>query len=164
MDVKSCSRILPVFLLLFTCSANGQQGASQGEKAEQNLSKPKVHVVLGGISVGTFYAAMPYFAPYYPDSLSYPAYFYPAPFYSAAYLARSTSQGKVKLQASPKDAYVYINGAYAGTARQLKSFPLVSGAYDLEVKASGYRTFHKRIYILSNRTLHIAAHLKPLSP
>lgn len=155
MNTKFYARLLPVVLLLFTCSAYGQKAAPSEAKPEQHLSKQKVLWTLGNVSIGAFYAG----APYYPSPFFYSAYFYPPPV-----IIRQPSRGAVKLHATPGDAAVYINGAYAGTANRLKKFSLASGAYDLEVKARDYRPVHRRIYVLSDRTLHIAAHLAPLAP
>jgi hypothetical protein len=172
MKARTIARILPVLLLLFAGFSYGQQVARPAPKHEQHLSKQSnLHVTLGTISVGVFYAnapcpvfaygcypVLPFVAPY-----AYPL-FYPAFLYASADFARHVPEGTVKLHASPANAAIYIDGAYAGTANRLKTFPLGSGAYDLDVKAQGYRTFHERIYILSDRTLQIAARLEPLPP
>lgn len=180
MNVRTIARALPVFLFLFVGLCHAQQtapsqpkpGSEPKPKQEQHLSKPsKLHVALGTVSVGAFYAygpcpvfaygcygAMPFAAPY-PYPLFYPAYFY-----SSGVWAAHVSEGRVELQTNPTDASVYINGAYAGPANRLKKFPLGSGAYNLEVRAKGYRPFRQRIYILSDRTLKISAHLVPLLP
>lgn len=172
MDTRTIVRAMPVFLFLFVGLCHAQQAPSTQPKQEQHLSKQsKLHVTLGTVSVGAFYAygpcpvfaygcyaALPFAAPY-PYPLFYPAYFYPA-----AVLTSHVSEGRVELKASPTGASVYINGAYAGPASRLKAFPLGSGAYDLEVKAKGFRPFRQRIYILSNRTLKISARLAPLPP
>lgn len=172
MNLRTVARILPVLLLVFAGLAYGQQTTPSGAKQEQHLSKQsRLHVTLGTVSVSGFYVHAPCpvfgygcypdlpFAGPYPYPLFYPAYFYPA-----ALLGRHVSEGKVELRANPPGASVYIDGAYAGPANRLKKFPLGSGAYDLEVKAKGYRAFRQRIYILSDRTLKISARLTPLPP
>jgi hypothetical protein len=45
-------------------------------------------------------------------------------------LAYGNDKGEVKLAADPKQAGVYIDGAYAGTADCLKTLWLEPGAYD----------------------------------
>lgn len=169
MNLRTTAATFPLLLLLFAGPSYGQQNAPAKPETEQHLSRDKVRVTLGTISIGGFYsnAPCPYFvygcygvlplAAAYPYPLFYPALFPPA------YFASFAPHGTVKLEATPTSASVYIDGAYAGGANRLKSFPLASGAYDLEVRASGYRTFHQRIYILTDRTLKIAAHLSPLS-
>jgi hypothetical protein len=63
--------------------------------------------------------------------------------------------GEVKLQSSSKDAEVYLDNAYAGTASKLKSFWLSPGVYQLEVRAKGQTPQQKRIYVLTGKTLKV---------
>ena len=68
--------------------------------------------------------------------------------------------GEVKLQTTQKGAEVFINGAYAGLAEDLRSIWLDPGAYDLEVNAPGSQSFKKRIFVLSGKTVRIMAALR----
>jgi hypothetical protein len=52
-------------------------------------------------------------------------------------LLYAEDKGEVKLSADPKTAEVYIDGAYAGKADQLRTMWLDSGAYDLSLSAKG---------------------------
>lgn len=170
MNLRATAATLSLLLLLFAGPSYCQQNAPAKTDSKQHLSQDKVRVTLGTISLGGVYsnAPCPYFvygcygvlplAAAYPYPLFYPALFPPA------YFASFVPHGTVKLEASPARASVYIDGAYAGSANRLKTFPLASGAYDLEVRTSGYQAFHQRIYILTDRTLKIAAHLSPLPP
>jgi hypothetical protein len=49
--------------------------------------------------------------------------------------------GTVKLDTNLKDAEVFINGSYAGTAGQLKTMYLRSGNYTIEIRAPGTHAF-----------------------
>lgn len=135
-------------------------------------SKPKTKIRLGAISVGAGYAhhSGPYYGyPYYPyyrpawmpwlwDAYWTPAYMHP--FYHPAYytgFARGADKGEVRLVAEPKHAEVYLDGAYAGTAGDLRSMWLNPGAYNLEVRAAGREKFEKRIYVLTGKTLKLEA-------
>ena len=69
--------------------------------------------------------------------------------------------GQVKLRTDQGNADVYIDGAYAGTAQDLKSIWLEPGVYNLEVKAEQRSPFSKRIYVLSGKTLKLNIHLIP---
>lgn len=120
-------------------------------------------VRLGGVSVGVGYASG-YYYPYcnyfypglwcspflYPYAGYYPG-FYPG-FYS---VSPHPDMGQVKLQTPYKNAEVYLNGAYAGTADDLKTIWLDPGVYELEVRASGREPLQKRIYVLSGKTVKI---------
>jgi hypothetical protein len=132
----------------------------------------KYHLRLGTISVGAGYFSGPFLYPYGPYGW-YPYYgaafwdpFW-GPYGSVAYLpslAYGNDKGEVRLTADPKQAEVYIDGAYAGTADHLKNIWLDPGAYDLSVSSAGRESFHQRIYILTGKSLKIAAKLAPNSP
>jgi hypothetical protein len=70
------------------------------------------------------------------------------------------SEGQVRLEKAPKTAEVYLDGAYAGTAGELKNMWLDSGAYDIEVRASVGATFRRRVYVLSGKTLKLRSELE----
>lgn len=84
----------------------------------------------------------------------YGPYFYPP--YAFDYRA---GRGQIKLSGAPKDAQVYLDGAYAGTADHLKKIWLDPGAYNLEVSENDGQKFQKRIYVLSGKSLKIDAKL-----
>lgn len=153
--------------------------APQTDPNEKKDAKPqhKVHVRLGTVSMGLEYSYFsgPYYYPYsvfgfYPYGVAYPAFLcdpfwcaYPSLLnrvYSGS-LGYAEDKGQVKLTADPKTAGVYIDGGYAGTADQLKTMWLDSGAYDLSLSAKGRKAFHQRIYILSRKSLKVLARLEP---
>lgn len=63
----------------------------------------------------------------------------------------SDGRGEIKLNSAPKDAEVYIDGAFAGTAGRLKSMWLDPGIYQLEV-GENYR---KKVYVLGGKSLRL---------
>ena len=153
--------------------------APQTDPNEKKDAKPQhnIHVRLGTVSMGLGYSYFsgPYYYPYSvlgfcPYGVAYPALFcdpfwcaYPSllnPVYSGS-LAYAEDKGQVKLTADPKTAEVHIDGGYAGTADQLKTMWLDSGAYDLSLSAKGRKAFHQRIYILSRKSLKVLARLEP---
>jgi hypothetical protein len=146
-----------------------QSGASSPSDQKQS-TEHHTHVHLGVIGVGAgfgyssgFYPyRFPYYSPYYPFSpaawtLWDPFWgFYP-PVYPDGYFGRGNGKGEVRLTNAPKKASVYLNGGYAGTVQHLKSFWLDPGVYDLEVVATDGRTFQQRVYVLTGKSLAIAA-------
>jgi hypothetical protein len=70
------------------------------------------------------------------------------------------NMGQIKLNA-PKDASVYLDGAFAGTVSKLKTISLEPGIYDLEVKGATGSEYRKKVYGLSGKTLDIRAEVKP---
>ena len=88
----------------------------------------------------------------------------PYPYYGPGYFAYNSGRGEVRLAADPKDARVYIDGGYAGTADKLKDMWLDPGAYDLTLSAPGREDFHQRLYVLSGKLLKISARLEAAAP
>jgi hypothetical protein len=57
-----------------------------------------------------------------------------------------------------KDASVYVDGGYAGTVRQLGTFPLRPGSHDLELRDASCQTiFQERVDVLVGKTIKLAA-------
>lgn len=153
-------------------AASEQEARPNSSPAEKSEGDHRYHLRLGTISVGAGYFSGPLFYPYGP----YGWY----PYYSAAFwdpfwgtyssfaylpnLAYGHDKGEVRLATDPKQAEVYIDGAYAGTADHLKSMWLDPGAYDLSVSYTGRESFHQRIYILTGKSLKITAKLAAQSP
>lgn len=141
------------------------------DKKEDSGSGHKLHVRLGGVAVGATYSSAPFFYspfwPYgfYPYSVAFYTPLFYSPFYSPFYgpyaggFLYAPDKGEIKLSANPKDAQVFLDGAYAGTADHLKDMWLDSGAYDLSVSSPGKETFHQRIYVISGKKLKIDARL-----
>lgn len=128
------------------------------------------------VSAGYAYVANPFFFdPFFPytgffaPSFFYPGYFYGpyAPFYGPYGYGYPPSytyaedKGKVELAVLPKTADVYLDGAYAGAAGDLKRIWLSPGAYDVEISLPGGTPFHQRIYVLSGKSLKIKHNLLP---
>src|SRR5262249_21853906 len=144
------------------------------------VSHPR-RIRLGGISFGASYSHFsgPYWGwPYYCGPYGYRPLFwnaygpYCAPFFDlygpglALYhpgfysgFAYGAGMGEVRLRTDLKDAEVFLDGAYAGVAENLKRMWLQPGAYNLEVKAQSRTPFDRRIYVLSGKTLRIEAAL-----
>lgn len=69
--------------------------------------------------------------------------------------------GLVKLDTKVKDAEVFVDGAFAGTARDLKSMWLRPGMYNLEIRSlHGEQKYVEQIYVVSGKTLHVRPDLR----
>jgi hypothetical protein len=164
--------------MLLCCLIPVAVAAEDEAKAEDSSAENSVpeiqsrtRVYLGGVSAGGFYrrySGFDYYPYYYPYSsvfwgMLYPAWPYPDPIlYHPGYysgFSRSDGMGEVKLQTSEKTAEVFLDGAYAGVAADLKSIWLEPGAYTLEVRGQGSEPFKKRIYVLSGKTVRVNATL-----
>lgn len=67
--------------------------------------------------------------------------------------------GEIKLDVNVKNAKVYLNGAFAGTADKLKSIRLKADAYSLELRAPGYTSFTQKIFVIAGKTVPVHAKL-----
>jgi hypothetical protein len=154
---------------------NNQAATDTKSDTQNDEHHHRYHVRLGTIGVGAGYSRFsgpffynPFWYGFYPYRFDYSPFFYDpffySPFYAPGYFggfAYGENKGEVKLSGAPKTAEVYLDGAYAGKADKLKSMWLDPGAYDLSVGAPGSAAFHQRIYVLSGKSLKIAAKLAP---
>ena len=156
-----------------TTAASGQKSAAgDSREASETKGDHKYHLRLGTITAGAGYFSEPLFYPYGPYGwyTYYSAAFWDpfwGPYGSFGYLpnlAYGNDKGEVKLAADPKQAGVYIDGAYAGTADRLKTLWLDPGAYDLSLSYAGRESFHQRIYVLTGKSLKITAKLAQQDP
>ncbi len=146
----------------------------RSDKTTENHDR-KWHLKLGTVSLGAGYT-------HFSSAFYYPYGFYPSdgfyrtwlwdPYWASAlsypsgYFGYNDGRGEVKLILDPKTvdlrlAEVYVDNAYAGTADHLKNMWLEPGAYDLSVSSKNHVPFHRRIYVLSGRSLKIPATLNP---
>lgn len=63
----------------------------------------------------------------------------------------------VKIDTKMKDASVNVDGSYAGTVRQLGTFPLHAGSHDIEVRnPAGQTILQEHIDVIAGKTLKLA--------
>jgi hypothetical protein len=77
------------------------------------------------------------------------------------YTVYNLNAGEVKLETNVKNAEVFINGAYAGTAGKLKTIRLRADAYNLELRAPGYASYVQKVFVIAGKTLRVHADLLP---
>lgn len=179
MSRSKRKKILTTALLCVLASSALAAGGGQAKKANNQGSSvqvaPSRRVHLGQVTLGGFYSHYSgpyygYYPGYYPRFWSPLHYYYwpyydpfPAIYYPGYFTGFSSPQrgGQVKLKTKPKTAEVFLNGAYAGAAKDYKGFWLEPGAYDLEIRSEDFLPFRQRIYMLSGKTLKIKAALIP---
>lgn len=105
----------------------------------------------GVIFVGPGFAPYGWYGPYYG--------MYPYGPYAFA-----PNAGQVKLDTHVKDADVYINNHYAGTVGQLKTMTMLSGDYDISVRAPGRSPFEEKIHVVAGKTLKLNPDLRVQTP
>jgi hypothetical protein len=92
-----------------------------------------------GVFFGSVYRPWGWYGPYYGP---YPVAVYP-------------NAGHLKIDTKVKDAKVYINGAYAGTVKEVKSLWLRQGTYEVEVRGPGGEKFDTKVFVASGKTIHL---------
>ena len=149
-----------------TQSQSSQANNEQAKPASDENASRRYHFRLGTVALNAGYISGPLWYPYgaYGYYPYYGAAFDPfwapfSPYYYPASFAYGADKGQIELKANPKDASVYIDGAYAGTAQRLKNIWLDPGAYDLSIRAAGREPFQQRVYVLTGKTLNINAKL-----
>jgi hypothetical protein len=101
-----------------------------------------------GVFVGSGFAPMGYYG------YGYGPYSY-GPYFGVP------NAGQVKLDTHVKDAQVFVDGAYAGTAGKLKTMWMRPGTYTIELRAPGQAQFAEKIYVVAGKTVHVEPGFQP---
>jgi hypothetical protein len=104
----------------------------------------------------------PYPYPYYP---AYPAYPYyapsPPPYGGGSY----PFDGRVRLSIRPRDAQVFVDGAYAGIVDDFdgtfQALRLPPGNHKIEVRMPGFETLELDVHVQPDRTITFREDLRP---
>lgn len=116
-----------------------------------------------GVSVGVFLGSAGYYRPYYP----YPGYYAPYPSYGyAPYASEYDDVGGVRLQVSPRDATVHVDGYYVGIVDDFdgigQRLSLESGTHRIEISKPGFETLSVDVNVRPHETIKYRGHLLPL--
>lgn len=102
-------------------------------------ARPPVVIVRGGFYGPAYYG--PGFGWYGPAGYAY---------------ASGPNMGSVKFETHAKSAGVFVDGGYAGTVGELKTFHLRAGSHDIELRAPDGQTFFQaRITVVAGKTLKL---------
>src|SRR5580704_15129027 len=67
-----------------------------------------------------------------------------------------TAAGKVKIDTKAKDSQVYVDGGFAGTVKQLGTFPLKAGTHDIDLRQPNGQSFYQQhIDVIAGKTIKI---------
>ena len=70
--------------------------------------------------------------------------------------ANGPAVGSVKFETKRKDASVYVDGGYAGTVGELKTFRLRPGTHNLELRThDGQSIFQDKVTVIAGKTLKL---------
>jgi hypothetical protein len=165
MSRRVCLSSLTLLVTLGSAVAQ-QPSPAPPVKADSQSSRP--HVRLGGIFVDAGYSRHSGYG-YYPGVWGYRSYLFDPFLFSpfargfATGFAYQPNMGEVKIQSSPANALVYIDGALAGRAGHLKSMWLDPGVYHFAVH-DGARKYAQRVYVLTGKTLKLTPELMEQQP
>jgi hypothetical protein len=106
-----------------------------------------------------------YYQPFFYDPW-YPYYWYPSPYYyGGRYFDGSAS---VRLQVTPKEAEVFVDGYYAGVVDDFdgtfQRLNLEPGEHELQLFLPGYRGITQRVYLQPRGTFRVRHTMEPLAP
>lgn len=128
---------------------------------------PYRRVFLGGYYYAPLYYGYPWY--WYNSAFWYGApYWYPYNGYAPyAYPGYAGGSG-LRLQVTPRNAEVFIDGYYAGVIDNFDGFfqqlDLPPGEHDLELYLPGYRSVQQRIYLQPGKTFRVRYMMEPLRP
>lgn len=118
-----------------------------------------IQIVLLGACVGVMLPSVAQ-AQWYP----YP---YPYPRYPYSYYAIDNLRSAVRVEVSPKDAEVYVDGYYAGIVDDFdgtfQRLRVTLGQHEIVVRHDGFRSLRENVYLTPDSTRHIKARLEPLA-
>jgi hypothetical protein len=102
------------------------------------------------------YYGGPYYGPAYYGWYG-PGWYGPG-YYGGYAVEQIPNVGKVKFETKVKDASVFVDGGYAGTVKQLGTFPLRPGTHDLELRnPSGQTMLQEKVDIVAGKTIKLGA-------
>ena len=142
--------IFAVIALIASATASEAQGRRRGSRV----------VVVGG-----------FYRPYYPFYATpygfgdpwYGGYQYPPYGYYGW-----EPEASVRVEVTPRDAEVYVDGYYAGNVDDFdgsfQRLRVEPGEHEIAIYREGYRTFRQKVYLARDNTFRIKQALQPLAP
>ena len=90
----------------------------------------------------------------------------PYPRYPYPYYALDNLRSAVRIEVSPNDAEVYVDGYYAGIVDDFdgvfQRLRVTPGQHEIVVRHDGFHSLRENLYLTPDSTHHIKAHLEPL--
>ena len=109
----------------------------------------------------------PFYDPFWYGGYYRPFYWGPVMPYGGAYYGNTYyDDSSLRVQVTPKQTEVYIDGYYAGTVDDFdgvfQRLRLESGSHDLTLYLDGFRAVHQRIYVQPSTTFRVRYTMQPL--
>jgi len=161
-------------------SAEPQRGGGGGGGGERR-AQPREGVRPaprpgGGGGGGYIYGGRPYYGTrgsyvfvggYFYDPFYGPYPWWPRSAYGWGYYPVFDYRAEVRIQATPRDAAVYVDGFYAGVVDDFdgafQRLPLTPGGHRIELFMEGFRTVRKNLYLQPGSTIKMHETLVPLA-
>jgi PEGA domain len=124
-----------------------------------------------GPRVSTVIVARPYYGygyGYYDPFFWGYGGWYPYGAYAPSYRPYYESVGSARIQVTPKNAEVYVDGYLVGTVNDFDGFlqrlDVPAGEHELTLYLDGYQTIHQKVLFRPGATLKITYAMAPLGP
>ena len=144
-------RIVLAAALVAVVAVSAFQPADAAAQRRGGGRGPRGVVFVGGYFYDPFFGPYPWWGP--------GAYPYP-------YFPVYDERAEVKLNITPKEAAVYVDGYYAGVVDDfdgvLQSLPLSPGGHDIAVYLEGYETVHQKLYLPPRKSYKLRYTMKQL--
>jgi PEGA domain len=158
---------LLIFSVLIAVLAAGLASSTEAQ-VRQGVARPVV-VVRGGYYYDPFWYGYPGFGfgfgyPWY--GFGYPWFPYQYP-YGYGYPYAIDHRSSVRLEVSPREAEVYVDGYYAGIVDDydgvFQRLHLPPGQHEIALYREGYRTAHQNVYLTSDSTFKVKLTMERLA-
>lgn len=143
-------------LLVLPAEAHAQR------RAVVRVGPPRTTVIVGAYAYRPYYY---YYRPYVYDSWYYSPY---AQWYPPYYGRRYDVSSSLRLQVTPRQTEVFIDGYYAGTVDDFdgvfQRLHIEPGEHEIQLYLAGHRTFTQQLYLQPTVTSRIRHEMVPLGP
>ena len=134
------------------------------------VARPTVFV--GGYYYPSLYRASLFYDPWGPGYYGYygygPYYQVQIPIYGRGRGYGYDRSGSIRLQVSPRQAEVFVDGYFAGAVDDFdgvfQRLNIEPGDHEVQVYLAGYRSFTQRFYLQPGKTFNIKHTMEPLGP
>ena len=125
-------------------------------------------VVVRGGPVRPYRYYDPFYDPFWYGGYYRPFYWGPVVPYGSAYYGNAYyDDASLRIQVTPKQTEVYVDGYYAGTVDDFdgvfQRLHLESGSHDLTLYLDGFKAVHQRIYVQPTSTFRVRYTMQPLA-
>jgi hypothetical protein len=159
MTVKRSRLLLSLLLggLVLTAGVAAQRRGGGGGDQGKAVPRPPI-VVRGEVFIGGYF--------YNPTWGPYP--WWPRPLYPYRYAPVYDARASLRVAATPREAYVYVDGFYAGRVDDFdgtfQRLHLTPGGHELVLYLAGFRTERRHVYLGPGTSMTLRVALERLAP